>query len=133
MRVVEFEGELRPCLDAQLGCPLGQRGVTKGIEYPAASKGQGGQHGDATLKRQRQDQLFCRTIVDGVVDLDEVELVAAHETGQFLVIILGGGGDAEVADAAFLFPFAQHRQHVGSTCQVVDLQQIEAVRLQSLQ
>ena len=70
--------------------------------------------------------LFGAAIADRVIDLDEIQRLAAHDRFHFGVLAGARTGDADVADAAGGLLLAQQGQQRAGAPQVVQLDEIEA-------
>src|SRR5262249_24295544 len=64
----------------------------------------------ASISRQRNDPRAGIAVIEGVVDLDEVEGFFFHRLLEFSVLVVEGGGDADVTDAPRRFYLSQGRQ-----------------------
>ncbi len=89
---------------------------------PPTTEGHIDQHAHALLLCQRQHLVGCAAIADGIVHLQEVELVLRHRVDQAIVLAILRGGDAHVADLAGRLVLPEMRVKVVDAIQVVDLQ-----------
>ncbi len=121
----ELEEELGPAAGVEIRGPVGQRLIAHGLPQAGAAKGRVDEHGDALVTGQGQDALFHVAVVDGVIDADEVERLAAHHLFEGFVLPFEGGGDAEMADGAGLLVLAQDGELGGRVADVVHLDEID--------
>ena len=99
-------------------------------EEIAGSKRPIGDHRDPALLRQRQNALLHFGFHQRIIDLEEIELLAAH---QFFDFAQSSGlvmRDPDVANAALPFPFLQRGELCIHIDQIVHLDQVDSVRAQ---
>ncbi len=75
-----------------------QRRGSEAAQEPAAAEGPVDQNRDPLVRRERQQALLRRPVVEGVVDLEEVQPLGLQDRLDGVVGALGIVRDAEIAD-----------------------------------
>ena len=84
-----------------------------------------GEHSDFPLARQWEDGRLDLSVIDGVVDPDEVEWLVSHDAHELRVLPLVGTRDADVADALVLLQLLEHGELRRDIAEVVHLKEVE--------
>ena len=125
-----LEKELRPAAGERL-CPIGKFLAVHGAKQPAAAERKCGEHAAFHLGGERQDALFRFAVIDRIIDLHEIRFLTPQNRFNGGKIPVPGRGDADVTANALLLPFPELRQRLLRIAHVVELQQVEPLRLQS--
>ncbi|MNR34398.1 hypothetical protein D3C85_1521700 [compost metagenome] len=126
----EFERQLRPTLDPDLCRPTGQWVALKPINQAATPKRAIANHRHASVAAQRQDAFFDATVIQRIVDLQEVQRLGLEHRFHFFIGRSGVMRDADITDAPRFLPVAQRRQMDLPVQQVMDLHEVDTVGLQ---
>ena len=125
VREDELQGKLRPARAAEVRREAWQGKPAQPPDERAHAEGPVDQHGDAAIRRERQQAPRRRAAVQGVVDLHEVDRLGPHDRFEVRV----GGRlvvrDPDVADPPRRLPVAQRRQVGPPVHQVMHLHEVE--------
>src|SRR6202140_3412038 len=133
MRDDILEEVLPPARYIDISRPARQLTVRGLPEQRRMSKGQISQHSEFALQRERQNCLGRVAVGYRIVHLDEIERIVAHYVDDLCVLADAGGGCAEVANLAGLLPLLHQGHQPRHAVEIVDLQEIDAWRLQPLE
>jgi hypothetical protein len=127
-----LQQQLRPARRIDLGGPVRQRFALHFRQQAAAAATERhvDQHRDSLVLRELQDA-FRPLVLDGVVDLDEVERTFLQCFDHLRVLLVRGRGHADVADLACLLCIHQHRKQLLHAAETVDLEQVDLLHLQT--
>src|SRR5262249_23180430 len=128
-----FKKELRPRRAVEFGRPFRQFLAFYGFEQTPSAKRQIDHYRHATISRQRNDPRAGIAVIEGVVDLDKVEGFFFHRLLEFSVLVVEGGGDADVTDAPRRFHLSQGRQLRLGVEQIMNGDQIDLVGAESFE
>ncbi len=134
MRDDVLQEELCPAGDIELlGRPRRHRRVRNARKHraPPATEGHVDEYTHAFFLRQRQHLVARAAVADGIVHLQEVELVLCHRIDQAVVLVVRRRGNAHVADLAGSLVITEMRIQIVHAIQVVDLQQVDPAHLQA--
>ncbi len=123
---------MSPAGGAELLCPLRNRLVSNSPEEPGPSKRTIDQGGDALVHGDGKEGLLGVTVVDGVIELDEVHLLGLQDVRQVLVLRIPGRGDADVFHSTLLLHLPEKGQLGLPVSQIVDLVQADFAGSQTL-
>ncbi len=125
-----LQEDLRPGRATELGGPLGKRLSGETAEGASAAKRPVRENGDAALFRERQDALGRLGLVGRVVDLEEVDGFFPENALELGIGARRVVRDSEVSNAALRSPLSERGQVRVHVEQVVDLHQVDALRVE---
>ena len=97
VREDELQDELRPARPAEFGRPFGQRLTLEPVGQRALPERPVDDHGNAALRRQRQQPLLRLAVDDVVGELHEIDRLVPHYLFEKIMAAPFGSGDSNVA------------------------------------
>ena len=122
-----FEKKLRPGGGSEFARKIGQGAALNDMHQPRLLQRQVDQDAHAALGGRRKEAMLCGPVEDGIVGLDEIDLIPVDKARQDVLLAAFMMGDADVANTAFLLPGLKQRHDGAGVHQSVALHEVDRI------